>query len=541
MFFTNVGPGYLRGMSSLPWSWLLPGLSVLLPLLLGAGALARLPSPALSRAVWLTTAASGVAVAVAVGVAVSGAQAHLGGAALGVRVDHVTAIMLLLVCVIGAVIARYSRRYMDGDPGRDRYGRWLLSTLAAVTLLVMSNNLWLLALAWMATSLSLHRLLTFYGDRTAALVAAHKKFIVSRLADAALLVAIALVGRTVGSVDIDAIEAWASAHDTLPPSLQVATLLLVAAASLKCAQLPFHGWLTQVMEAPTPVSALLHAGIVNIGGFLMIRLAPLMARAPAAQTALVCVGTCTAVVAALVMVTRVSVKVGLAWSTCAQMGFMLVQCGLGAWHLALLHLVAHSLYKAHAFLSAGSVVAAWRARELQAPRGPASMARVLAVAAVVLVGAEAARRLSSSAPWGGAEVSPLAVVFALSLAPSLADALGGGLGPTVRVAARVTGAALLYVAWHAVAARHVVVAASEAGASLRWGIVLGGLSTLFLVETALRSRPDGRLARALYPRLFAGLHLDELFTRATFRLWPPRLPASGSGRGPLAAAESAGA
>jgi NAD(P)H-quinone oxidoreductase subunit 5 len=119
-------------------------------------------------------------------------------------------------------------------------------------------------------------------------------------------------------------------------------VLLVASAALKCAQLPFHGWLIQVMEAPTPVSALLHAGVVNIGGFLMIRLAPLMTQSEIAQTLLVICGCTTAVIAALVMTTRVSIKVALAWSTCAQMGFMLLECGLGAYPLALLHIVAHS-------------------------------------------------------------------------------------------------------------------------------------------------------------------------------------------------------
>src|SRR5690349_16746348 len=120
----------------------------------------------------------------------------------------------------------------------------------------------------------------------------------------------------------------------------------------------------QVMEAPTPVSALLHAGVVNIGGFVMIRLAPLMAHATLAQNILVGVGLFSTIIASLVMATRAAIKSVLAWSTIGQMGFMLVQCGLGAWHLALMHLLAHSCYKAHSFLSSGSIVRQWRAAHL---------------------------------------------------------------------------------------------------------------------------------------------------------------------------------
>lgn len=108
------------------------------------------------------------------------------GLLLGVRVDAVTCVMLLLICGIGLVIVRYSVTYLRGDPGLPRSMRWLLLTLSAVTCLVIANNLFVVALAWTATSLALHQLLTFYSDRTAALVAAHKKFLVSRLGDVCL-------------------------------------------------------------------------------------------------------------------------------------------------------------------------------------------------------------------------------------------------------------------------------------------------------------------------------------------------------------------
>jgi len=125
---------------------------------------------------------------------------------------------------------------------------------------------------------------------------------------------------------------------------------------LKSAQFPSHGWLTEVMETPTPVSALLHAGVINAGGFLLIRLADVMLLAPGVLAVLVIIGGFTALFAGLVMLTQPAVKTSLAWSTVAQMGFMILECGLGLFPLALLHIVAHSLYKAHSFLASGSAV-----------------------------------------------------------------------------------------------------------------------------------------------------------------------------------------
>lgn len=501
--------------SSESWSVFISGLALAVPAtaLVGAFAGAR-RAEAFSAATLL----------LALGMSLSALEAGAGAEAmLGVRVDLVTCVMLLLVSGIGLVIVRYSRTYLAGDSGLARYFRWLLLTLSAVTALVIANDLLVIALAWTGTSLALHQLLTFHGDRPAALVAAHKKFLVSRLADVCLWSSIVLVQLEVGSLDLDRIAAWASAHPALTPAMEIAAVLLVLAVAFRTAQLPFHGWLMQVMEAPTPVSALLHAGVVNVGGFVLIRLAPWMANATAAQLLLVVIGIFTAVVAALVMTTRVSVKVALAWSTCAQMGFMLVQCGLGLWHLALLHLVAHSLYKAHAFLSAGTAVEAWRVRELTGAR-PRRSPLGLGLAVVVALGsAAAATGLLGAAPtMGAADLS--AWVLALLVGLSLTPLLAARAPSAVAGVASAVGVALLYVGWHAVAARLVPTAPpAHALTSLGWGIVALGLVALFSLKTAFALRPDGHLARRLYPWLYAGLYLDERFTRLTFRLWPPRL------------------
>ena len=160
---------------------------------------------------------------------------------VSVRLDALTAVMLPLVGFLAVVIARYSRVYLQADPGRRRYAWALAATLGAVALLVITGNLLVIALAWTAAGLALHALLTHYPDRPQALVAAHKKFILSRLADACVLGAVALIGRAVGRLDLDAIDAFARASDRLPPSLEAAAVLLAVGVSLKSAQLPFHG------------------------------------------------------------------------------------------------------------------------------------------------------------------------------------------------------------------------------------------------------------------------------------------------------------
>lgn len=488
----------------------------------------------------LAASAATTALAVAAGVAVvagAGGVAHL---PLGdrvppalvpsVRLDALTAVMLLLITGIGAVILRFSRRYLDGEPGLPQYVRGFLATMACVALLVVTNDLPVLALAWMGSSLALHRLLTFYGDRAPALVAAHKKFLFSRVADLAILAAVALVWEATGTLRIDALLAHAAALGHVPGALQAAGLLLAVGVILRSAQLPFHGWLIQVMEAPTPVSAFLHAGIVNIGGFVLIRLSGLFGRLEGAQTLLVVVGTATAVLAALVMTTRVSVKVALAWSTCAQMGFMLLECGLGAYGLALLHLVAHSLYKAHAFLSSGRAVEQGLVRRMAPTAARASgrdwalAAGAAALAVAAVVGGALALGLGRTGDVG---LRAGALVLALALAPLFVPGAPGGLGAALRRGGFAVALAAAYVAGHTVFG---AIAPSVPGApladALRLGVVAAAFLALYAVQAAVAARPAGGFARAIYPACFAGFYLDELCTRLTFRVWPPRaLPA----------------
>lgn len=277
------------------------------------------------------------------------------GVGLSVRLDAVSATMLLLVAFVGWIVVRYARTYLDGEMRQGAFTGLLCVALAAVLLLVQAGNLVQLVAAWITTSVALHHLLLFYPDRVAAQRAARKKVMFSTIGALALLFAIALIWMRFGTSDIATINRLARTADSSWLILLAAGLLALAAL-LKSAQFPTHGWLTEVMEAPTPVSALLHAGVINGGGFLLIRFADVMLSAPGVLAVLAMLGGFTALFGALVMLTQPAVKTSLAWSTVAQMGFMMLQCGLALFPIALLHIVAHSLYKAHAFLASGGAV-----------------------------------------------------------------------------------------------------------------------------------------------------------------------------------------
>ncbi len=281
----------------------------------------------------------------------------IGVAGLGVsfRLDAISVVMLLLVTFVGWVVLRFAATYMDGEPRQGPFTGWLCLTLAAVVVLVTSGNILQFGVAWIVTSLSLHKLLLHYPERIAAQRAARKKWITARLGDAAMLAAMVLMFVSYGTGDLAAILEAARAGQGMALATWSAAFLAIAAI-LKSAQFPTHGWLTEVMETPTPVSALLHAGVINAGGFLLIRFADVMLLSPGVLAVLVIIGGFTALFGGLVMLTQSAVKTSLAWSTVAQMGFMILQCGLALFPLALLHIVAHSLYKAHAFLASGGAV-----------------------------------------------------------------------------------------------------------------------------------------------------------------------------------------
>ena len=335
--------------------------------------------------------------------------------------DGVTACMLLLVSFVGWVVLRYARTYLDGEERQGAFTAWMSLTLAGVLILVQAGH-WLLFLAaWISVSLSLHQLLVFYPQRIGARRAARKAFLTARVSDVALAGAALILWQQSGRSHLQELSAWAATAQGNGWTLTAACLIALAAV-LRSAQFPAHGWLTEVMETPTPVSASLHAGVINAGGFLLIRMADSMLLAPGVLAVLAMVGGFTAVFGGLVMLTQPAVKTSLAWSTVAQMGFMILQCGLALFPLALLHILAHSLYKAHAFLVSGgaveNVAAIARPGPIAVPSGKAvSRAFVLALTIYAVV----------ATAFGLEGKSPQAIVLGAILIFGVAYLLAQGL------------------------------------------------------------------------------------------------------------------
>ena len=273
-----------------------------------------------------------------------------------IRLDPLTVTMLNMISILGAVIIRFTKNYLDGDSREWVFLARLLGTIAAVELLVLSGNLFQLSVFWIITSICLHHLLLFYPDRPRAITAARKKFIMARMGDMCLLAASISIYFSTGTGHLSEIFTVLQASKELSAPMHWAAILLVMAALLKSAQFPTHGWLIEVVETPTPVSALLHAGLLNAGPFLIVRMSHLIGASTTGSLILVLVGGFTAMFASVVFLTQPTVKISLGYSSIAHMGFMLLICGFGVYSAAILHLVAHSFYKAHAFLSSGSAV-----------------------------------------------------------------------------------------------------------------------------------------------------------------------------------------
>jgi NAD(P)H-quinone oxidoreductase subunit 5 len=529
-------------------SALAPGLVLAAPLLLLLVGL--IPAAWANARPQLMARLSGAAAWLAFFIAVLAALAHLAGGAgawtlysvdlpgdlgafaVGTYVNSVTVIMLVLVAFVGAVVTRYARNYLDGDPNRGRFNKWLALTLAAILTLIVSGNLLMFALAWIATSLCLHQLLLFYRQRPAAVLAAHKKFVASRIGDLSLLIAITLIGSTLHTLQFDEMfRILAELQGPLPTSLEIAAVLIVVSAALKSAQFPLHGWLLQVMEAPTPVSALLHAGIVNAGAFLVIRMSPIMSHSELALGILAVVGLVTLALASLVMLTQTSIKVSLAWSTTAQMGFMLLECGLGLYSLAMLHLVAHSLYKAHAFLASGSGVDAFRAPSIPyASHGVKPVRLLLALLTGVLMAVVTGAAFGITAEQQPALLAAGAVV-AIALSQLLLQTAGvlsdrafllRGLGLSALVS-------VAYFALHhlfEIALHGSVLPVQEAPGALQYALALGIVLVflaLLVFQQVLKHDPAA-LGEGLYMHLYNGLYIDVYITRMLQRVWPSPTP-----------------
>jgi len=275
----------------------------------------------------------------------------LGQVGLSVLLDIVSATFLLLMSFLAWVILRFSSTHLQGEEGEGCFTFWACLVLAGIVFLVTSGNLVQFGLGWVTTTIGANQLLIFYPHRLGERSAACRRTVFARTADIALAVGLLLLYAAYGEADITSINEAARAG-IVPAVAVLAAACLAIAAVLQSALLPVHGWLVDAIETPTPASALLHAGVVSVGGFLLIRFADVMLGAPIILAILVIVGGFSALVGSDVMLTQSPVKTALAWSTVSQMGFIVLLCGLGLFPLALLHIIAHALYKTYAFLTA---------------------------------------------------------------------------------------------------------------------------------------------------------------------------------------------
>lgn len=503
-------------MTSLP-------LISLAPLLLLAAALVFVPNPGrrpgrLPKLAEAATLGAMVASALALGQLWHSGPLTLTLAGLPLlRLDAISVTLALLVAFVGWVVVRYASRYLDGEAQEGRFHGLTLAAIACVLILVQAASLPVLVMSFVATGLVLRQLLLFYPDRPEAQRAAAKFIRVWAAGDVALILAAALLWHSTANLGIAALNALVS----LDLTAQIAVALLVVAAALKTAAFPLHGWLTEVMEAPTPVSALLHAGIINSGGVLLITLSGLVQHSPGAMAALVVIGGLTALFGALVMLTQSAVKTALAWSTVAQMGFMLLQCGLGLWALALLHIVAHSLYKAHAFLSSGGAIRAVNALRKPGPvavPGLGAVGRSFALALVLYVAVAAGFSLMLGEKSPQALALGAMLIFGVSylIAQGLADAAPGAL--TQRTAAASLAAAVAYFSFQVVA--QVVwgpaLPAAPVAGPLEWALIVLAVLSFGLVAFAQALFPlwaHHPSTAGLRVHLANGLYLNALLDR----------------------------
>ncbi|MFN3971865.1 MAG: proton-conducting transporter membrane subunit [Gemmobacter sp.] len=512
-------------MTSLPFT-------ALSPLLMFAAALAFAAHPGRRPGRLLVVAEAATLAALALGLAglvqlwATGAQTLSLGGGVVLRLDPVSATMALLVSFVGWVVVRYARRYLDGEAREGAFHGLTLAAIAAVLVLVQASGLGVMILGFIATGLVLRQLLLFYPDRAEARRAAAKFTLVWGAGDAALIGAAGLLWAAFGTLDIAALTAVGG----LTLAGHAAVALLVLAAVLKTAAFPVHGWLTEVMEAPTPVSALLHAGIINAGGVMLITLAGLVSHSPGAMAALVMIGGVTALFGALVMLTQSAVKTALAWSTVAQMGFMLLQCGLGLWALALLHIVAHSLYKAHAFLSSGGAVQAVNAIRKPGPvavPGLGAVGRSFALALVIHAGVATAFTLTLGEKSPQALALGAMLIFGVSylIAQGLADAAPRAL--TQRTVAASLAAALAYFTFQVVAQAvwGPALPPVPVAGRLEWALIVLAVASFGLVAFAQALFPlwaHHPATAGLRVHLANGLYLNALLDRAIggFRATP---------------------
>jgi NADH-quinone oxidoreductase subunit L len=276
---------------------------------------------------------------------------------VGLRIDPLSMTFVLLVTFVGTLIHIYAVAYMEHDPDRRRFFAYLNLFVAAMLLLVLADSFLVLFVGWEGVGLASYLLIGFWNHERANAVAAKKAFIMNRVGDLGLIVALMLMFAGFGSVQFSTV--FADAPEAGTALLTATGLALLVAACGKSAQFPLQAWLGDAMAGPTPVSALIHAAtMVTAGVYLVVRSAPIFEGAPTAQLVVVIVGAITLLFGAIVGCAKDDIKKTLAASTMSQIGYMILAAGLGpiGYAFAIFHLVTHGFFKAGMFLGAGSVM-----------------------------------------------------------------------------------------------------------------------------------------------------------------------------------------
>jgi NADH-quinone oxidoreductase subunit L len=283
---------------------------------------------------------------------------------MALRLDPFSICFVLLITGVGGLIHVYSIGYMAHDPDRRKFFGFLNLFVAAMLLLVLADNYLLLYVGWEGVGLASYLLIGFWQYKPSAAVAAKKAFVVNRVGDAGLSIAIMLMFATFGSVAFS--DVFAAANEASGTTLTLIGLALLLAACGKSAQFPLQSWLLDAMEGPTPVSALIHAAtMVTAGVYLIARSNAIFDLSPTAMTAVAVVGAITVLFGAIIACAKDPIKKSLAGSTMSQIGYMILAVGLGpvGYVFGIFHLLMHGIFKAGLFLGAGSVMHAMRNEE----------------------------------------------------------------------------------------------------------------------------------------------------------------------------------
>lgn len=440
-----------------------------------------------------------------------------GGAAAGLFADRVSVVMLLLVLGISAIVQLFATRYLSADPGLARLIAAAGLTTSAVAAVVTAATLSGLVVAWLASGAGLLALLGQRADLPAARVGLRRTAAAFAVGDLALLAGAVIVWATAGDLDLRQLGAEIPrlAGEQLGglgvSAGAVVACLLVVAAMARSALMPLQRWLPATLAAPTPVSALLHAGLVNAGGFLLVRLAPIFGLSGVATHLAFAAGAATALYGTALMLAKPDVKGGLAHSTMGQMGFMVMACALGAFAAAIFHLVAHGMYKATLFLGADSVVHSDKRRQVVPRPAPAGVrwpapTRLAVAALVPAAGFAFALVTVATAAFAHAGATVL-IAFAWATAAHAAWSwLGATPGRAAAGLAVLAGACVAYAALVAGASAFLEPALADAGHAVSPWLALGP-AALVAIALAVRHRAAAGWWRALYVRALDAGHV----------------------------------